>query len=61
VPTVTLDDEVGEDETVILIPLKKGEKKARLILPNGFDDKDLNRISKFVAALKDNDDEDLIK
>lgn len=49
------DEEVREDETVILIPLKQGQKKARLILPNGFDSKDLSRISKFVDALKDDE------
>lgn len=54
-PPVKKDDEVKEDETIILIPLKQGEKKARLILPNGFDSKDLTRISKFVEALKDDE------
>jgi hypothetical protein len=48
-------DEVKDDETIILIPLKKGERKARLILPNGFDSKDLSRIAKFVEALKDDE------
>ncbi|MES2131250.1 MAG: hypothetical protein V4506_02810 [Bacteroidota bacterium] len=49
------EDENAENETVIIIPLKQGETRARLILPNGFDNKDLKRISKFVSALQDDE------
>lgn len=41
--------------TVIPIPLKALGKKAYLHLPDGYTDADLNRIAKFVNALKDDD------
>jgi hypothetical protein len=41
--------------TIIPIPLRASGKKAFLHLPDGYTDADLNRIAKFINALKDED------
>jgi hypothetical protein len=56
-PVQTREIVQPDNEITIIIPLKE-KGKARLILPEGYDDKDLKRIAKFVDALKDTDEED---